>query len=56
LLAGQTSFTKEVSSSQDGDHCFFATRLDNRDLNIALLDVEEGIRGVPLRENSFIGR
>jgi hypothetical protein len=54
-LTRQTALAKEAGFRQDGNHGFFATLGDNREFHLAALDIEHGIRRVPLRKDEFIG-
>src|SRR6266536_5620019 len=53
-LRRQASFAKEITRSKDRNDCFFALLGNNGDLDLALLDVENSIRRISLREDSLI--
>ena len=53
-MAIQTSFAKKVTWSQDGNHRFLALLGNDGEFDLALLDVENSIRGLSLREDSLI--
>jgi hypothetical protein len=40
----ETSFAEKVAWTQNSDDCFFAVLRNDDQLNIALLDVKNGIR------------
>jgi hypothetical protein len=52
-LARQASFTEEVLSPKDAYDRFFPLPGDDRKLNLALLDVKDGIRGASLGKNAL---
>jgi hypothetical protein len=53
-LTRQAPFAEEVGRPQDGHNGFFTMPRNNGELDLAFLDVKEGIGGVALRENRFI--
>jgi len=53
-LAGQASLAKEVASPQNGNHGFFALFGDDSELDLAFVDIEDGVRGIPLQEDLVI--
>ena len=55
-LAGQASLAEEVAGAQKGDHCFLALFGDYRELDLAFLDIEEGIGWIALQEDLVILR
>src|ERR1700688_509358 len=52
-LAGQASLAKKFPAPQHGDHGFLALLGDDRDLHLALLDIENRIGPVSLQEDGF---
>src|ERR1700680_3061275 len=50
-LPRQASFTKEVADPQNGDHGFFALFRDYRELDLALLNIKDGVGLVALQED-----
>jgi hypothetical protein len=53
-LAGQASLTEEVTFSVQGNDCFLARFGDDADLDLAFLNVKDGVRRVALREDFLI--
>jgi hypothetical protein len=53
-LPYQASFAKEIARSKDRNDRFFALLGDNGDFDLALLDVENSIRRLSLREDNLI--
>jgi hypothetical protein len=53
-LARKTRFTKETRWFQNRDHRFFALLGYDGQLNLAILDIEDGIRRIPLRKNNVL--
>jgi len=53
-LPHQASFANEIADSKDRDDCFFPLLGNNGDFNLALLDVENSIRRLSLREDGLI--
>src|SRR3984893_8916521 len=53
-MAIQTSFAKKVAGSQDCDDCFLALLGNDRELDLALLDVENRVRDLSLRKDNLI--
>lgn len=53
LLACQASLAKEIAGPQDGNDCFFTLSGNDRELDLAFLDVEDSVRSIVLRENSL---
>jgi hypothetical protein len=53
-LAGQTSFAKEVAGAQDRDDRFFALLGNDGKLELACLNVEDGVRKIALREDLLV--
>src|SRR5450631_249929 len=53
-MAVEASFTEKVTGSQNGDHGFFSLFGNHRELEFALLDIENRVRGVALRKNNLI--
>lgn len=49
-MAVQATFPEELSGLHDSDHCFLALLGDDENLDLSLLDIEDGIRGVALRK------
>ena len=43
-----SSLTKEAGSPQNGDDRFLAVFRDGRDLDLAFLDLEDGVRRIAL--------
>ena len=55
-LPGETPFPEKAAWLQHRDDGFFALRRDHGQLDFARLDIEHGIRRIPLRkENLFLG-
>src|SRR5436309_1108587 len=54
-LTGEASLAKKLTRSQRGDNRFLALVGCHGELHLALHDEEQGIRGLPLHENSVIG-
>jgi len=52
-LACQATFAKEVTGLQNGDDRFLALFGDNRELELACLNVEDGVGRIALRENPW---
>jgi hypothetical protein len=50
----QTTFAKEVAFAQNGDYRFFSVVGHNSKLDLAFLDIKNGVRWVPLREHNLI--
>jgi hypothetical protein len=53
-LARQTAFAKKVCRSQNSDDGFFAVSGNNGKLDLAFLDIEDGVSGIALGENRLI--
>jgi hypothetical protein len=53
-LAGETRFTKKTRWVQNRDHRFFALLGHNGQLDLAILDIEDGIRRIPLGKNNVL--
>src|SRR6266446_5513666 len=53
-MAIQTSFAKKMTWSQDCNHRFLALLGNDRELDLALLDVKNRVRELSLRENNLI--
>src|SRR5436190_19009251 len=53
-MAIQTSFAEKVTWSQDGNHRFLALLGNDRELDLALLDVKNRVRDLSLRKNNLI--
>ena len=49
-MAIEASFAEELSGLHDSDHGFLALLGDDENLDPSLLDIENSIRGVALRE------
>ena len=52
-MAVQTSFADELTWAQDCNHCLLALRGNDSELDLALLDVEDRVRDLALREDNF---
>ena len=52
--SGQTALAKEIAGFQKCDHGFLALLGDDGLLDLAALDVENGIRGIALPEHDLI--
>src|SRR6266566_6197827 len=52
-LPCQTSLAEEIALSKDRNDCFFPLFGKNGDFDLALLDVENSIRRLSLREDSL---
>src|SRR4029077_17455052 len=50
----QTSFAKKVVRSQNTYDCFLAPLGNDRELDLALLDVKNGVRLATLRKNNLV--
>ena len=50
-LPRQASFAEEIASSEDGNHGLLSAGRYHRKLDLALLDIEEGVGRVGLRKN-----
>ena len=55
-LAGQASLAKEVAGAQNGNHRFLALLGDDRELDLAFLDIEDGVGRVALQEDLVVLR
>jgi hypothetical protein len=53
-LVIQTSFTEKGACLKNGEHRFFALFRHNRELNPALLQMEDSVRRISLGENHLI--
>src|SRR5216684_7831902 len=53
-MAIQTSFAKKVAGSQDRDDCLLALLGNDRELDLAFLDVKNRVRDLSLRKNNLI--
>ena len=53
-LAGQASFAKEVARPQDGNNGFLAVLRDDRELDLAFLDIENSVGRVALQEDLMV--
>jgi hypothetical protein len=53
-LSGQAALAKEVALAMERHDRLLAPRGSDTDLDLAFLDVKDGIRQVPLRENLLI--
>ena len=53
-MAIETSFAKKVTGFQDCNHRFLALLGNDSELDLALLDVENCVRDLPLRKNDLI--
>src|ERR1700722_8254507 len=53
-MAIETSFAKKLTGSQDGDYGFLPLFENHRELELAFLNVEDGVRRFALRENDLI--
>jgi len=53
-VAIQTSLSKKVTGFQDCNHYFLALHGNDSEFDLALLDVKDGVRRLPLRENDLI--
>src|SRR6202162_1761934 len=53
-MAIQTSFTEKMPGSQDCNHRFLALLGNDRELDLALLDVKNRVRDLSLRKNNLI--
>ena len=53
-MAIKTSFAKKLAGSQDCDDCFLALLGNDSEPDLALLDVENRVRDLSLRENNLI--
>src|SRR5579872_2204242 len=53
-MAVEASFAKELSGFQDANHRFLALLGDDENLDPSLLNIENRIRGVPLREHDLV--
>ena len=55
-LSGEAGFPKKATLLQNRDDGFFALLRDHGQLDLARLDIEHGLRRIPLRkENLFFG-
>jgi hypothetical protein len=52
--AGHATFAEEVFGPPNGDHRFLALLADNRELDLAGLNVEDGVGRIALRENPLV--
>src|ERR1700738_2441031 len=53
-MAIQTSFTEKVAGAEDCTHRFLALLGNDRELDLALLDVKNRVRDLSLRKNNLI--
>ena len=53
-MAIEASFAKKVAGTQDRNDCFLALLGNDGELDLALLDVENRVRDLSLRENNLI--
>src|ERR1700731_4054666 len=53
-MAIETSFAEKLTWFQDGDHRFLALLGNDRELDLALLDVKDRVRDLSLRKNNLI--
>jgi hypothetical protein len=53
-LAGQASFAEEIADVQKGDDSLLALLGDDRELDLALLDIEDAVGGISLPENALV--
>ena len=53
-LAGQASLAEEVAGIQYGDDPLLALLGDDRQLDLALLDVEDAVGGISLPEDALV--
>src|SRR5229473_5836256 len=53
-MAIQTPFAKKMTGSQDCDDRFLALLGNDRELDLALLDVKNRVRDLSLRKNNLI--
>jgi hypothetical protein len=53
-MAIEASFAKELSRFQDSDHGFLALLGYHENLDPSLLNIEDGICGVSLREDDLV--
>jgi hypothetical protein len=53
-LAGETRFTKKTRRLQNRDHRFCDLLGHDGQLDLASLDLEDGIRCIPLRQNNVL--
>ena len=53
-LAGETPFAKEVTASEHGHHRRFPPFRDHRQLDLSSVNVEHGVRGIPLGEDDLL--
>jgi hypothetical protein len=53
-MAIQTSFAEKLVRFQNGDHRFLALLGNDGELDLALLDVKNGVGDLPLRKNDLI--
>jgi hypothetical protein len=53
-MAVQTSFAKKMTGSRDCNHRLLALLGNDSELDLALLNVEDRVRDVALRENNLI--
>jgi hypothetical protein len=51
-MAVQATFPEELSGLHDSDHCFLALLGDDENLDLSLLDIEDGIWASPC-ENTW---
>jgi hypothetical protein len=52
-LPRQTSLAEEIAFFQDGDDCFLSLIGEDGELDLAFLDVENGVRSVTLDKNTL---
>jgi hypothetical protein len=50
----KTTFADEIPGCKERDDCLLALRRDNRDFDLAFLNVEDGIRGLTLGEEQLL--
>jgi len=53
-LPGQASLAAEIARSKDRNDCFFPLLGNNGEFDLAVLDVEDSIRRLTLREDNLI--
>src|SRR5665213_4031502 len=53
-LPGKTSFAEKLTRSKDCDDCFLTLLRNDGELDLALLHVKDGIRGLTLRIDGLI--
>jgi hypothetical protein len=53
-MPGEAPFPKKVTPLQHRDNGFFALSGHDRELDLALLDIEHGIGRIPLRKENLV--